>query len=247
MLYADDACIISRSPQGLAKMVEVLVEVCRPFAPTVSAKKTETMCMPPPRKTWTMMRVEVGQIHKQVQSCTYLRGAVTESPNMSVEISRRIRAYWMRIRWYLRELYDQAKGALSLKFRMVKAEVIEALLYGCRTWTLHQEHYFKLRIVHHRVLVRIIGAQLKRPGHRMTSYNHALEITGSESIKTTLRTRRFLWAGVINNIQMRGGWLPKQIMLGNIEGAMRRGRDGKEKEWTDCVQDDIRAFGIAGK
>ena len=27
---------------------------------------------------------------------------------------------------------------------------------------------------------------------------------------------------------------------------MWRGRDGKEKEWTDCVQSDIRAFGIAG-
>ena len=27
---------------------------------------------------------------------------------------------------------------------------------------------------------------------------------------------------------------------------MRRGRGGKEKEWTDCVQNDIRAFGIAG-
>ena len=25
---------------------------------------------------------------------------------------------------------------------------------------------------------------------------------------------------------------------------MRKGRGGKEKEWTDCVQSDIRAFGI---
>ena len=25
---------------------------------------------------------------------------------------------------------------------------------------------------------------------------------------------------------------------------MRRGRDGKKKEWTDCVQSDIRAFAI---
>ena len=25
---------------------------------------------------------------------------------------------------------------------------------------------------------------------------------------------------------------------------MRRGRGGKEKEWTDCVQSDIRAFDI---
>ena len=27
MLYADDACIVSRPPQGLAKMMEVIVEV----------------------------------------------------------------------------------------------------------------------------------------------------------------------------------------------------------------------------
>ena len=30
------------------------------------------------------------------------------------------------------------------------------------------------------------------------------------------------------------------------EGGGRRGRGGKEKEWTDCVQSDIRAFGIMG-
>ena len=37
-----------------------------------------------------------------------------------------------------------------------------------------------------------------------------------------------------------------QIAFGNLEGAVRRGRGGKEKEWTDCVQSDIRTFGIAG-
>ena len=31
-LYADDACTVSRSPQGLVKMMEVIVEVCRAFA-----------------------------------------------------------------------------------------------------------------------------------------------------------------------------------------------------------------------
>ena len=63
MLYADDACIVSRSPQGLAKMMEVIVEVCRAFASTFSAKKTETMRMPPPRTPRTMVRVEAaGQI-----------------------------------------------------------------------------------------------------------------------------------------------------------------------------------------
>ena len=45
---------------------------------------------------------------------------------------------------------------------------------------------------------------------------------------------------------MSGGRLPKRIMFGKLEGAGRRGRVGKEKEWTDCVQSDIRAFGITG-
>ena len=122
----------------------------------MSSKKTETMCMPPPRTPRTMVRIEAaGQIYKQVQSFTYLGGAVTETPGMSVEIGRRTRARRMRIRRYLREFYDQPKVALSLKTRMLKGEAIEALLYGCSTWTLHQEHYAKLRTVHHRVLLRV--------------------------------------------------------------------------------------------
>ena len=85
MPYADGACIVSRSPQGLAKTMKVIVEVCRAFALNVTAKKTEAMCMPPPRKPRTMVRVEAGgQIYKQVQSFAYLGGAVTETPDMSV-------------------------------------------------------------------------------------------------------------------------------------------------------------------
>ena len=45
---------------------------------------------------------------------------------------------------------------------------------------------------------------------------------------------------------MRGGRLPKRIVFGNLEGAVRRGRGGKEEEWTDCIQSDIWAFGKAG-
>ena len=147
-------------------------------------------------------------------------------------------------RRHLRELYDHPKVALSLKIRMLKAEAIKALLYGCSTWTLRQEHYAKLRTVHQRVLLRIIGAQRKRSDHRMTTYNRALEITRCENIETTLRTRRLLWAGTL--IHMSGGRLPKRIMFGNLEGAVRRGREGKENKWTDCVQSGIQAFGITG-
>ena len=36
------------------------------------------------------------------------------------------------------------------------------------------------------------------------------------------------------------------MISGKREGAERKRRGGKENEWTDCVQSDIRAFGIAG-
>ena len=110
--------------------------------------------MPPPRTPRTMVRIDAaGQIYKQVQSFTYLGGVGTETLDMSVEIARWTRACWMRIRRYSRELYGQPKVALSLKTRMVRAKVIETLLYGCSTWTLRQNHYAKLRSVHHRVLL----------------------------------------------------------------------------------------------
>ena len=74
-------------------MIEVIVEVCRAFALTVSAKKTEAMCTPPPLTPQTMVHAKAaGQTYKQVQFFTYLEGAVTKIPDISVEITRRARA-----------------------------------------------------------------------------------------------------------------------------------------------------------
>ena len=38
--------------------------------------------------------------------------------------------------------------------------------------------------------------------------------------------------------------LPKRVMSGELENAGKRGPGGKEKEWTDCVADYLRLFGI---
>ena len=46
---------------------------------------------------------------------------------------------------------------------------------------------------------------------------------------------------------MSGGRLPKRLVFGNLEDTVRRERGGKEKEWTDWVQSDIRAFGIIAR
>ena len=45
VLYADNAGVVSRSPEQLRKMMEVIVVVCAAFGLTVSGAKTETMCL----------------------------------------------------------------------------------------------------------------------------------------------------------------------------------------------------------
>ena len=40
--------------------------------------------------------------------------------------------------------------------------------------------------------------------------------------------------------------LPRRVMSRELENAGKRGPGGKEKEWTDCVAEDLRLFGITG-
>ena len=45
MLYADDAGIVSRSSEGLVRMMTVIVTACSAFGLTISEAKTEIMCL----------------------------------------------------------------------------------------------------------------------------------------------------------------------------------------------------------
>ena len=137
MLYADDACIVSRSPRGLGRMMAIFVEVFGTFSLTISESKAETMCMPIARAPATKIVFNATeQQYRPTSSFTYLGGTVTEAPNLPDEVDRPIRTGWMGFKRYKRELYDRPKASLlPLKARMVRSEIIEALLYGCATWT----------------------------------------------------------------------------------------------------------------
>ena len=45
MLYADDAGVVSQSPEQLRKMMGVIAVMCATFGLTVSETKTEIMCL----------------------------------------------------------------------------------------------------------------------------------------------------------------------------------------------------------
>ena len=88
------------------------------------------------------------------------------------------------------------------------------------------------------------GSLVQVANKRILSYKDALHRTQCESIETTVRTRRLLWAGAL--LRMGDHRLPRRVMSGELENAGKRGPGGKEKEWTDCVADDLRLFGVTG-
>ena len=59
---------------------------------------------------------------------------------------------------------------LTLKVRMLNAEVMETLLYRCVTWTLGKEHVTELRTAHHRFPIHITGFQRRQRTDHLTSY-----------------------------------------------------------------------------
>ena len=78
MLYADDAGVVSPSPEGLEKMMTVIVTACAAFGPTVSEVKTEIMCLQTKGGGHVPLTVTAaGQVYKQTVQFVYLGGAIS--------------------------------------------------------------------------------------------------------------------------------------------------------------------------
>ena len=123
---------------------------------------------------------------------------------------------------------------------MLKAEVLETLLYGCMTWTLGQEHYAKLRTVHHQLLLRTIGFSRRQRSDRVLSYSKALKQTHCESVETVVRKRTLLFAGAA--AKKHKGRLPRRVMFGALSRGENPGAGWPEKTWRQCLSDDLQAF-----
>ena len=161
------------------------------------------------------------------------RGNVNHNADLSTEVDRRIRNAWCSFRKYTLELYDRPSAPLKLKIRMLRAEVLETMLYGCVTWSPRACHYDTLRRAHHRFLTRCISWQKHNRADHPISYLDTLIKTGSESIEATFRRRQILFAGFV--ARMEDTRLPKCVMFGEVV---------RGPGCVGCFLDDLGAFGI---
>ena len=138
----------------------VIVVECAAFGLAISEAKTEIMCIRAkgmPESTATFSVEAAGQVYNQTNVFVYLVGDVNHNVDLSIEVDRRIRNAWCSFRKYTLELYDRPSAPLELKIRMLRAEVLKTILYGCVTWSPRVCHYDTLRQAPHRFSTRCIG------------------------------------------------------------------------------------------
>ena len=132
------------------------------------------------------------------------------------------------------------RSEVGLKLCMLKAEVMETLLYGCVTWTLGKEHFAELRKAHHRFLLRVVGFQRRQRTDHIISYAKAFKKAQCESVEATIRKRRLLFAGAVH--RTHNDRPTRRVMFGTMAGGENPGPGRPEKNWAQCLIDDLRAF-----
>ena len=168
-----------------------------------------------------------GQVYKQTVEFVYLGGVISADWDLrSIEVTRRIQRVWARFGRYRIEIYDRPSVRLPLKVRMLTAEVLETLLYGCVTWTPSKADYGRLRKAHHQMLLRCLGSRKRKRENHILSYANALLRTDSESVETTVRRRRILFTGFV--ARMGEERLPRRVMFREMLGG--KGCSGGQ-EW----------------
>ena len=115
---------------------------------------------------------------------------------------------------------------------------METLLYGCVTWTLGQ-HFAELRTVHHKFLLRIIGFQRRQSTDHLMSYAKALKKAQCESVETTVRKRRLIFAGAVERTTNER--LTHRVMW-DVAWWGEPGTRPTRKNWAQCLADYNRVF-----
>ncbi|CAB1117856.1 unnamed protein product [Ectocarpus sp. CCAP 1310/34] len=115
MLYADDAAIVSRSPESLEKMMSAIVRVAGLFGLLVSEPKTEIMCMLPKgieERPFTVSAA--GQTYKQTDRFVYLGRTISADGKADREITSRSCRAWKCYRRNSASMYDRRRANRQL-------------------------------------------------------------------------------------------------------------------------------------
>ena len=238
MLYADDACIVSRTSSNLEKMMTVTVTACREFGLTVSEAKTETMLLH--SQTGTLSINVAGQAYKQANNFC-IPGGINRGERRPLRGNQEARTTSMG------ELPKVQSPDLQPTERGHPPQGPHGQSRSCRSAPVRVRHMNHAQRPLHstshsppciaQALSWMAQAQSHRP--RPVIPRDPRKDIGCESIETTVRKRRLHFAGFITRVSSRR--IPKQVMFGELIAGKGQERqfNGRHEDWLRCLSEDM--------
>ena len=166
----------------------------------------------------------------------FLVSKITADGDCSHEIKRCL-LFGKKVMTNLDSILKSRDITLSTKVRLVKAMVFPVVMYGCESWTIKKAEgrrtdAFELRCWR-RLLTRVPWTA------RRSNQSILMEISpgcSSEGLMLKLKLQYF------GHLMRRADSFEKTLMLGKIEGRMRRGR--QEMRWLDGITDTMDMGGL---
>ena len=124
-----------------------------------------------------------------------------------------------------------------MKVRLVKVMVFPVVMYGCESWTIKKAEHQRIDAFELWCWRRLLRAPWAA---RRSNQSILKEISPEYSLEGLMLKLKLQYFG---HLMRRAHSLEKTLMLGKIEGKMRRGR--QRMRWLDSIIDSMN-MGLGG-
>ncbi|XP_063616513.1 uncharacterized protein LOC134789795 [Cydia splendana] len=222
IMYADDLCFVTESPEGMQQLMSSFDESCRRFGLKISVKKTEVMSLDVVSQQALVVRHGEDQL-KQMDKFRYLGSTLTSKCDLDAEING-------CSFWQVRPQGPQlARLKLATKISVYMAVVLPNLLYSTETWTVYRRHICTLDRFHLRCLRKILKIRWS-DRVRNTEVLRGANVGG---IEVYLMRRQLRWCGHVS--RMNDQRVAKRIFYSELEEGKRK-QGGQFLRYKDVLK-----------
>ena len=239
LLYADDADLVTHSPEGLQVVMDRFSNACTAFGLTISTDKTKIMYTSVPGEPPITKDIFVyGKRLEIVKSFVYLGSKLADDGSLDPEIEQRISKASSAFGSLEERVWSDGDLTITTKLSVYKTCVLSALLYASEAWTLYQPKMKSLERFHQSCLRRVLGVKW---WHRKSD-TEILAKSGFSSLTTLIMENQLRWAGHL--VRLEDSRLPKQFLFSELAIGSRPQWKPK-KRWRDSLKETLKAFGIS--
>jgi len=229
----------------MQQTAEIVDEVMSAFGQKVSIPKTKVMQVI--RKGNTIRNREdkieckiSGKEIEVVDSFQYVGTQVKNNTCMTKEITMRTKQMRVNYFQYGDTVFKNHRMELWNKLTMFRIYVLPAGLYNCEAWHASYILVKKLDSIAREYLLRIIGFKWQH----FVSYDYIIKLCrllGSDMLPVSILASKYRLNFFGRIIRSKDTNLCKQLLYGEYVGGSRPvGRP--EKQWIDCIVQDIKQF-----